>query len=71
MRAAPDEIEASALLATVVETCGGDLRVAFARLCASVEPEAIEGECFRTALARAVGDLVERTGARPPIGDAP
>lgn len=61
MMASPQDIEATALLSAVVETCGGDLRAAFARLCAAVPPEEIEGECFRVALSRAVGALVARS----------
>lgn len=53
MTAAIDH-QADALLLAIVEKSGGDLRVAFAVLCARASLEDVTGETFEAALSRAV-----------------
>ncbi|APT31943.1 hypothetical protein MCBMB27_02652 [Methylobacterium phyllosphaerae] len=54
------DLRAEALLLTVVETVGGDLRAAFAVLCSRASLADINGESFEAALTRAVAELFSR-----------
>lgn len=57
----PIDVEASALLVAVLEGEGGDLKAAFAVLCARVTVEDVTGETFQGALSRAVAGLLGQT----------
>lgn len=52
--------QATALLITLLEQNGGDIRAAFRILCARVTTEEVAGESFERALARAVGCYFSR-----------
>ena len=54
------DLRAEALLLTVVETVGGDLRSAFAILCGRASLADINGETFEAALGRAIAELFSR-----------
>lgn len=65
---------AEALLLAIVETTGGDLRAAFAVLCARVTIEDVTGEPFEAAVERAVGTYfgcpdLALSGVGAPRGD--
>lgn len=70
----PVDIQAEALLLAVVECSGGDLRRAFAVLCARVSLEDVVGETFEQAIGRAVGAYFRRPALAlraPPQPDTP
>lgn len=52
--------QATALLLTLLEQNGGDIRATFRVLCARVTTEEVAGESFERALARAVGSYFAR-----------
>ena len=67
------DLRAEALLLTVVENVGGDLRSAFALLCGRASLADINGETFEAALGRAIAELFSRPavmiGSYPVSGD--
>lgn len=52
--------QATALLLTLLEQNGGDIRATFRVLCARITAEEVAGESFERALARAVGSYFAR-----------
>lgn len=56
----PVDLQADALLRTLLAQNGGDLRAALTLLCARVAVEDLSGETFEQALARAVASLFSR-----------
>jgi hypothetical protein len=68
------DLRAEALLLTVQETTGGDLRAAFVILCSRASLSDVTGEAYEAALGRAVRDLFRLPDvafAGPITGDPP
>lgn len=61
------DLQADALLRTVIELHGGDLRAACLMLCASVTLLDLDGDDFERALHRAIGVLFSRPALVPPL----
>lgn len=68
--AAPDaftvDLRAEALLLTLQQQHGGDLRAAFVVLCGCASLSDVTGEAYEAALARAVGSLFGRAAGPLP-----
>lgn len=67
----PVEMQADALLRTLLAQNGGDLRAALTLLCARIAVEDLTGETFDQALGRAVRDLFGRLGVIEAISADP